>query len=242
MNFHETNPKNLGNTAAGFNTDSCEDVRAEFSAYLDGAVSGVTMAAIADHLEACDPCSEEFHIWRTIQQSLGELGPAATPAHLQTQLLQAIAVEREQGTHLSLPGRFSVAWKSWLAPAALRFSGALAVAVVMLGSLGWMFGAPITVQANDDNIAHLAGPHYMYSEVPPQPIMLKRDVPILVDAKVDTTGRVYDYSIVTGPKDSGVQLLVEQNLLASVFKPATAFGIPVRGHVVLTYMGVSVRG
>jgi hypothetical protein len=242
MNFHKAGNNNLGNPATSFNADSCETVRAEFSAYLDGAVTGVAMAAIAEHLEACDPCSEEFNIWRTIQQSLGELGTASTPVHLQAQLLEAIAVEREQGTHLSLPHRFSIAWQSWLAPAALRFSGALAVAVVILGSLGWMFGAPITVQANDDNIAHLAGPHYMYSEVPPQPIMVSHDVPILVDAKVDTTGRVYDYAIVTGPKDSGVQLRVEQNLLASVFKPATAFGIPVRGHVVLTYMGVSVRG
>ncbi len=242
MNFHEANPKNLGTPVAGFTVNSCEDVRAEFSAYLDGAVTGVAMAAIADHLDGCDPCSEEFNIWRTVQQSLGELGPAAAPVRLQTQLLQAIAVEREKGTHLSLPGRFSVAWQSWLAPAALRFSGGLAAAVVILGSLGWMFGAPITVQANDDNIAHLANPHYMYSEVPPQPIMVSHDVPILVDAKVDTAGRVYDYAIVTGPKDPNVQLLVEQNLLASVFKPATAFGIPVRGHVVLTYMGVSVRG
>jgi hypothetical protein len=53
---------------------------------------------------------------------------------------------------------------------------------------------------------------------------------------------VYDYSIVEGPSDERVKISVEQNLLASVFRPATVFGVPVRGHVVVTFTGVSVKG
>jgi hypothetical protein len=53
---------------------------------------------------------------------------------------------------------------------------------------------------------------------------------------------VYDYSILEGSQDSAVKVRVEGNLLSSVFQPATVFGVPVRGHVVLTYTGVSVRG
>jgi hypothetical protein len=53
---------------------------------------------------------------------------------------------------------------------------------------------------------------------------------------------VYDYSILEGPADAAVKLRVEDNLMTSVFKPATVFGVPVRGHVVVTYTGVSVRG
>jgi hypothetical protein len=53
---------------------------------------------------------------------------------------------------------------------------------------------------------------------------------------------VYDYQIVEGPQDPEIKLKVEENLLASVFKPATAFGVPVRGQVVVTYAGVVVRG
>jgi hypothetical protein len=220
----------------------CEQVRAEFSDYLDGAISGVAMASIAGHLDMCDPCATEFEGWRAVQQSLTTLGPAPAPANLQHRLRSAIAVERQLGAHLPLFRRFTLAWKSWLAPAALRFTGAVAAAVFMVAGLGWMFSAPLSVQANDDNLAHLVAPHYLYSQVPPQPIELNRDAPILVDAKVDTSGRVYDYAIVAGPNDSRVQLQVEQNLLASVFRPATVFGVPVEGHVILTYMGVSVHG
>jgi hypothetical protein len=82
----------------------------------------------------------------------------------------------------------------------------------------------------------------MYSEVPPQQISTKRDVPIIVDAMVDSSGRVYRYTILEGPTDREVNIRVENNLLTSVFTPATVFGVPVRGHVVITYTGVSVRG
>ena len=241
MNFPKSNPMQFEQADLPL-PESCEAMRAEFSDYLDGAISGVAMATIAAHLEGCEACDQEFESWRAIQQSLASLGPAIPPAQLQLQLRQALAVERERGTHLSPLGRFGVAWESWLAPAALRFSGGLAAAIVLLGGLGWMFGAPLTVQANDENLAHLVAPRYLYSEVPPQPVTLDHDLPIMVEAQVDTRGQVYDYSIIAGPSDPAVRLSVEKNLLSSVFKPATLFGTPVRGHVVLTYAGVSVRG
>ncbi len=59
---------------------------------------------------------------------------------------------------------------------------------------------------------------------------------------VDSKGRVYDYAILTGPQDPESKVQVENNLLGSVFKPATVFGMPIRGHVVMTYTGISVRG
>ena len=113
---------------------------------------------------------------------------------------------------------------------------------MLAGALSWMFGAPIDVQANDDAMAHLVAPHYMYSQVPPEPINTQRDIPIVVDAMVDSSGRVYGYTILEGPKDAAVNVRIENNLLSSVFKPATVFGVPVRGHVVMTYTGISVRG
>jgi len=116
--------------------------------------------------------------------------------------------------------------------------------VVIAGGLGWLFAAPLvsSVQANDENLAHLVAPRYLYSQVPAQPVETHYDVPVVVQALVDTQGRVYDYQIVAGPEDPAVQMKVEENLLASVFKPATAFGVPVRGQVVVTYSGVVVKG
>jgi hypothetical protein len=220
----------------------CTRVQEDFSAYLDGAMSGHEMASLSSHLGSCPPCSEEFAAWRDVQRSLGELGPAQPPIRLQAQIRSAIAQELEHGSHLPLFGRFLLLWQRSLAPMALRISGGLAAALILVGSFSWLFAAPIAVQANDDRLAHLVAPHYLYSYVPPQPIETHRDVPIVIEALVDTHGRVYDYTVLEGPHDPAVMVRVEDNLLSSIFQPATVFGVPVRGHIVLTYAGISVRG
>lgn len=220
----------------------CEAIREEFGSYLDGTLSGLKMTAIAAHLEECLECSTEFNDLRLIQLSLSSLGPARVPISLQDQLLESLAIERKNGTHLPFGQRVLVLLRDSVAPMALRVSAGMAVAAVLIGSLVWMYAPSLSVAASDDRMAHLVGPHYLYSEVPPQPISTRHDTPIVIEAKVNTEGRVYDYAIVEGPKDTRTTVAIEENLLSSVFTPATLFGVPVRGHVLLTYTGVSVRG
>ena len=99
------------------------------------------------------------------------------------------------------------------------------------------------VQANDDRMADLHPPRFLYSEVSPEPIATPQHfVAVVVEAQVDARGRVYDYNILEGPQDPTTRARVEANLLSSVFKPATVFGEPVRGHAMITYTAVSVRG
>jgi hypothetical protein len=220
----------------------CLTAQAAFSSYLDGALSGVEMGQVADHLADCAPCSTEFDAWRVMQAALVDLGPAKPPARLQERLRAALDFEREHGTHLPLFQRIGLIWRTSVAPLAVQTAGGMAAAVLLLAGLFRLFGPGVEVQANDDGLAHLIAPHYLYSQVPPTAVQTGRDVPVLIDAKVDTRGRVYDYTILDGPSDPAVRLQVEQNLLTSVFKPATVFGVPVDGHVMLTYTGVSVRG
>lgn len=220
---------------------ACAAVRAEFSPYLDGRTTGVEMAAIAQHLDACRPCAAEFSAWRSVQTALGRIGKAKAPARLQARLMGAIAIEKARGTHLSPVRRLAYSWRL-MAPMALRLTGGFAAAIVLLGTSISFLDLSGAVLANDDDQAHLIAPQYIYSQVPPQPIETRHDVPILVEARVDTDGRVYDYRILEGPKDRAAVLQVEQNLLVSVFRPATVFGVPVKGHVMMTYAGVSVRG
>jgi hypothetical protein len=218
------------------------DVQAKFSAYLDSDMSGHAMVALQAHLEGCGVCAEEFGLWREIQRSLGELGPAPMPAALHMQLRAAIAIERERDSYLPWHGRLLRAWQATIAPAAFRLAGGLAAALVLVAGMGYLFAAPIAVSANDDRLANLTPARYLYSQVPPQPILMPHDEAIVVEALVNEQGRVYDYAILNGPQNQRVQLQVADNLLNGVFKPASVFGVPVRGHVVLTYSGVSVRG
>ncbi|MDE1160620.1 MAG: zf-HC2 domain-containing protein [Acidobacteriaceae bacterium] len=220
----------------------CAAIRGDFSAYLDGRVSGRRMASIARHLDGCAACTQEFKTMRSLQRVLGELGQAPAPDDLQIRLRGALRAERERQTFLPRTERWIQAWRSTFAPLALRAAGGVALASVIVAGLGWIFAAPLAVEANDDKLAHLTAPRYMYSQVPPEPIVTGSEAPVLVMAQVDENGRVFDYQIISGPSDQRVRLQVEQNLLGSVFKPATIFGEPVHGHVMLTYTGVSVRG
>src|SRR5579864_2545516 len=80
----------------------CLAAQAAFSSYLDGALSGVEMRQVADHLSGCAPCSTEFDAWRVMQTALGDLGPAKPPVRLQQRLRAALDIERDHGTHLPL--------------------------------------------------------------------------------------------------------------------------------------------
>jgi hypothetical protein len=225
--------------------NNCLQVREEFSPYLDGDMSGTAMQSMAAHLDGCDDCAAEFAAWREIQGTLGSMGAAKAPAGLLARLRAALAEERERGTHLAWDRRLAAMWHATLAPIAFRAATGTVAAMLLIGGAGAMIawiGAPPEVQANDEPLGAMTAPHFLYSEVPPQPIEFGRDAPVLIEAKVDDQGRVYDYTILSGPTDKSVERRVQANLLASVFQPATIFGLPVPGHVVMTFTGVSVKG
>ena len=222
-----------------FRKSPCAGQRQQFPEYLDGTLTGVAMGELASHLDSCAACADEFQALRATQSALGSLGRAAMPLDLQTRLRAAISMERERNTHRPLLERLAV----WARPLAMRGALATVVTVVMIGSVcGLLYGTPAPVEANDEPLGAMTSPHFLYSEVPAQPIEVGRDVPILVEAKIDEQGRVYDYSIVYGPNDQQTVLRVEANLLSSRFKPATVFGVAVQSRVMMTYSGVSVRG
>lgn len=221
----------------------CAEAQSNFSDYLDGALDGRTMGSLAAHLENCTPCSTEFAAWRSVQSALGELGPSQPPAALQAQLRDVLASERRSGTYLSPYKQLKGFVRNTFAPLCLRLSAGFGAALVLLGTTVWFVGSAAPVQANDDRLADLHPPRFLYSGVPFEPIATSpRFVAVMVEAKVDARGRVYDYTLVEGPDDPQTRARIETNLLASIFEPATVFGEPVAGHAMITYTAISVRG
>ncbi len=223
-------------------SEACQQTRAGFSAYLDGALDGHTMAQLAAHMRECLGCEAEFKAWRSVQEALGELGPAEVPTELQAMLRDALASEIVTGRHLSPWQQFVGFCQGTLAPAGLRLGAGLAATLVILGSASWFLSGAIPVQANDERMAHMNAPKFLYSQAAPMPIAPGRTfAAVMVDAKVDANGRVYDYDLIDGPNDPATRLRIEQNLLSSVFRPASVFGVPVRGHAMITFTAVSAQ-
>jgi len=234
---------------------SCAAIQARFSGYLDGAISGQEMLAISRHIEgfedgpngvrvaSCGVCARELDAWRLTQSAVSALGPAKAPVDLALKLRIAISHEHAR-RNSRLLDRLSLVWENAVRPLVVQISAGFAGSVVLVGSVVLLVGvvaAPQPVLANDEPLA-MTAPHYLYSTVSPGAIVTAHDTAIVVEASVDTAGRVYDYTIVTGPQDDAVRSQIANQLLGSVFQPASAFGVPIRGRVVVTFAGISVHG
>jgi len=222
----------------------CETVQAAFSEYLDGAVSGREMHAIAMHLEDCPPCNAEFFSLRTMQHALTGLRAARVPSDMALKLRVAISQEKARQDRRWVD-TFKVRWENAIQPLLIQVSAGFAGTIVLIGSallLLGVFAEPQAVMAHDVPLGAMTSPHYLYSVANQRPVLAGRDTMIVVEAAVNSAGRVYDYTIVSGRESAEIENQVREQLMLSVFEPARVFGSPVPGHAIMTFAGISVRG
>jgi hypothetical protein len=221
----------------------CKSVQASFSEYLDGAVGGHQMLAIATHLRACAACATEFANLRQMQRSLASLRSLKAPADLGLKLRVAISQQKARQSR-TWADRFSVQWENAVRPMLIQVSAGFAGTIVLIGTVAMLVGmvaAPEAVMAHDVPLGAMTAPRYLYSAASQRAIVADHDTTIVVDASINARGQVYDYKILSGPESPEVQKQLEEQLLLSVFTPGTVFGSPVRGHAILTFAGISVR-
>jgi len=232
-------------------TPICDNIRNSFSDYLDGAVSGHEMQSIAAHLESCTSCTEEFAAWRAMQQTLTTLRTNKAPRDLGLKLRLAISRERA-ASQSNWRDTLSLTWDNMLRPFVVQATGGLACAIALVTTITFLLGVvppPNAVLANDEPLGAITAPHYLYSAVMPQPIVVGGQDPnvsstIVLEAMINSSGRVYDYTVISapdGPEAPAIQAQVVDQLLLAVFRPASVFGVPVKGHILMTFSGVSIR-
>ena len=223
--------------------NDCLSIRSQFSEYLDGAVSGAAMHAIASHLEVCRDCTNEFVEWRILQRVLTGIGPAKPPADLGLRLRVAISQEKARTTRRRIEG-WQMYWENTLSPVLVRGAAGLATATVLLGVLALMVGTvaePTPVAATEATADSTTSPQFLYT-VGGTDSRGSFSQPVLVEVAISSKGRVYDYRIVSGPTTKEVRESLENILLMSHFAPAQFYGVPVPGNAILSFSGASVRG
>ena len=222
----------------------CAHLREQFSAYLDGAVTGAVMHEIAAHLEVCCGCSAEFAQWRNAQSLVSSIGPAKAPENLGLRLRVALSQQMANTTEERF-ARGKVRWQNSFLPLVWRVSAGFASTVALLGGVGvlvGMFAYPGPALARDEPLGMASNPRYLYTSPEPAEGVADGSNPVVVQAFVNGEGRVYDYKIISGSADTKTRSQLEDMLLFSVFAPAQVFGQPVRGTLLLSFSGVSVRG
>jgi anti-sigma factor RsiW len=202
------------------------------------------MHEIAAHLEVCSGCSVEFAQWRNAQSLVNAIGPAKAPENLGLRLRVALSQQMANTTEEKL-ARGRVRWQNTMLPLMWRVTAGFASTVAMLGAVALlmgMFAYPEPALAGDEPLGMASNPRFLYTSLEPAEGVADSNNPVVVQAFVNGEGRVYDYKIVSGSADTKTRSLLEDTLLFSVFAPAQVFGQPVRGTVLLSFSGVSVRG
>ena len=66
---------------------------------------------------------------------------------------------------------------------------------------------------------------------------------LVLEAYIDANGRVQDYRVLSSPDDTdAVDQQLKNMLIFTIFRPATSFGRPTSGRVVLSFSHVNVKG
>jgi anti-sigma factor RsiW len=222
----------------------CAHFRREFSAYLDGAISGAAMHEIAAHLQLCPACTEEFAQWRKAQALISSIGPAKAPANLGLRLRVAVSQQAANTAQEKL-ARGRIRWQNTVRPLLWQITAGFASTVALLGGVAvlvGMFASPEPLLARDEPLPMTTSPRFLYSSLQPAGGVADDNSPVVVQAFVNGEGRVYDYKIVSGNADAKTRAHLKDALLFSVFAPAQIFGQPVRGTVLLSFSSVPVRG
>jgi hypothetical protein len=219
----------------------CVEAKSMFSPYLDGAVTGTEMLALTRHLDTCARCQQEYVSLRRTQQLLLNVGRRKAPADLSLKLRLAISREVAQSRRpyfQDLRIRMENAIRGFMVPA----TAGLAAAVVIFGVLMGFFALPLQAGNPDVPLMLSTAPQLQQSAFGTAMDSISDDS-LVIEAYVDSNGRVQDYRVLSSPQDAkGLPSQVKNMLIFSTFRPATSMGRPTVGRAVLSFSMVRVKG
>jgi hypothetical protein len=223
---------------------TCAQAKPLFSPYLDGAVTGRQMHDLSRHLEACLACQRQYLSLRKTQQLLAGVGRRQAPADLALKLRVAISQEVAQSRRRLLEGlllRLQNVLDVFMVPATAGLAATVVIFLVLMGFL-----APLQASNADVPLMLYTAPRLQQSAFGTALDSINDDS-LVIEAYVDSNGRVQDYRILSD-SDADKELLsqVKKNMLIfttfTTFRPATSMGRPTTGRAVLSFSRVSVKG
>jgi hypothetical protein len=219
---------------------NCSQARSLFSPYLDGAVNGRQMRDLGNHLSQCAPCQRDYALLCETQRAVSSLGRKPAPPELALRLRVALSHEAARArsrSYVGLQVRIENVINAFMVPATAGVLGA----IVFFGLLIGLFALP--VRANNDVPTMLYTPPVL-AQSPFSTGMERINADsIVVEAYIDAKGRVQDYRILSAPPESeSVRSELENMLIFTQFRPATAFGQPTSGRAVLSFSKINVKG
>lgn len=214
--------------------ESCVEIRSHYSDYLDGLCDRQVVRAIRFHLEYCGACREDLERARLIQADLRTLPRRRVAPDVALRL----RVRMSQELHRNILGRLLVRLENSLQPLLLPAAGGVLTAVICFGLILGSQVVPVT--DTPDVLLQLVTPPRL-RELGPINFPVD-DHTVVVLTQVDATGRVRGYRVISGQESPELIPHLDRMIYFSLFYPATSFGKPTDGEVVLSLRRITVRG
>lgn len=211
------------------------------AAYVDGELGPVGRRLVRWRLSRSEASFEEYERLESISHLTRQLPEARAPKNLRTRIILATCGARRDGYWL----RWKVRFQNLLQPLALPATGGVLAAFLLFGALISQLWISPKKWAEDVPLTYLAGSWASDPSVSvPSPLSVSED--ITVEAFIDDQGRVYDFRLLRLPNtpylSSDIKSQLANALLTTQFAPATSFGRPVRGRILISYVQVDVQG
>jgi hypothetical protein len=206
---------------------------------MDGAVSGMEMHEVSNHLNECAVCESEYAMLEKSRALVASLGRRPAPPELAMKLRIALASERSRSWR-SLLRSYGVRLENLMNAFMFPATAGLVSAVIFFVALIGCFVVPIPADAADDVPTMLYTPPRL--EMSDSDIQIALESPVVIETYVGVTGRVESYRIISGRDDEQIRQQLNRALLFTIFAPAQSFGRPVPGKAVMSFSHINVKG
>lgn len=225
---------------------SCQTVQKFISAYLDRKLAGEERDNVARHLARCRECATRSEQLSHLRGMLRTLPTPVPPQSLISRLRVTASHERARRlTRITwtawfrdLSGRVTLMIDNLMRPLALPFAGGLLSALCLFGILM----PTLLFQYNlRDDVPTAFYTEASLSRIAPAGFM---DDETVIELTINERGQVTDFSVPSGKMDHALQLQLANLVVFSRGAPATLFGQPTSGKVLVSFRRshIVVRG
>jgi len=214
--------------------ETCGEIRKHFDDYLDGESSRERFRDVQYHLGHCAACGAELDRRGMMKSDLRSLPRRQAPPWVA--LRSRVLVSQE--LHRNLLGRLLVRLQNGLKPRLLPAMAGVCSAIICLGLFMTSGVVPIT-NIPDVPVSLTTPPRVRVLA----PIDLNAgDQAVVVVTRIDADGRVISYQLLSGQPSPELMHRLDRMMYFSLFQPATLFGRPTNGQMVLSFRQITVRG
>jgi hypothetical protein len=214
--------------------ENCLEIRNHFSAYLDDQCSPEARKSIRYHLSFCEVCEGQLEQLQSVREELRALPRQQVPPELALRL-------RVQASQKANPQPIAARWlrlEDLLKPLLIPATGGVLTAIICFCMI--MGSQVVPVSDGPDVTVQVVTPARVQMLAPMD--FNTGDNGLVLVTQINAEGHVKGYRVVSGKSSPEIMDRLDRMIYFSVFRPATNFGKPTDGEVVLSLRRITVRG